>query len=292
MTHYEVLGVRLTATADQVKRAYYRKARAYHPDAHAGSSPEVLDEAQRAMAALNAAWNVLGDVQLRAEYDRALEQAKEAVAPQGRRARRAREAPRVPAFELGSGFSYWMASTGVVHGRDGVGTRVNLTVDTARDLRPLRALAPDGVCGLHAGGADIDDAQLVHVGELTGLQLLDLSNTAITDAGLLHLARLTDLEHLWLWGTGVTDAGLAIVGRLTKLKLLGLGNTAVTDAGLAGLAGLTRLRVLQLVGTGVLGHGLEHLHGLLDLERVTLPWRVRGRHRRRLKAALPRTAVA
>jgi DnaJ-domain-containing protein 1 len=289
-THYDVLGVRSSATAEQIKRAYYRKARTYHPDAHAGSTAAVLDEAERSMAAVNAAWNVLRDAQLRTEYDRALEQSR--TAKGARRRRRSAAEERIPPLEIGSGFSYWMGASAVVRGTDGTGVRVNLTVDTARDLTPLRNLAPDGICGLHAGGADIDDAQLVHIGELTGLQLLDLSNTAITDAGLLHLGRLEHLEHLWLWGTGITDAGLALVGRLQKLRLLGLGNTGVTDAGLAGLAGLTNLRVLQLVGTQVVGHGLEHLHGLLDLERVSLPWRVRGRHRRRLKAALPYAAVA
>jgi hypothetical protein len=288
-THYETLGVRATATAEQVKRAYYRKARSYHPDRHAGSSVAVLEEAERSMAALNAAWNVLRDEQLRAEYDRALEQSR--VATDGRRRHRRAPVDRPRPLQLGSGIHYFMGTSGVLRGREGTGHRVNLMIDTARDLSSLRALAPDGVCGIHASGALINDTQMIHLGELTGLQLLDLSNTQVTDAGVLHLARLDRLEHLWLWGTGVTDAGLAIVGRMPRLKLLGLGNTRITDAGLAGLSALMQLRVLQLVGTDVAGHGLEHLHGLLDLERVTLPWRVRGRHRRRLKAALPHADI-
>lgn len=292
-TYYEILGVARTATAAQIKRAYYSKARAYHPDGHSGASREVLDEAERSMAALNEAWQVLRNDRLRTRYDRVLED--EATEHQPRKAARGRTAParaETTPLALGRGIRYWMGTSGVVRAQDGVGHRVNLMVDTATDLSPLRAFAPDGVCALHCGGADITDAQLVHIGELTGLQLLDLSRTRITDAGLLHLSRLTQLEHLWLWDTAVTDAGLDIIRRMPRLRLLGLGNTRVSDAGLGGVAELKQLRVLQLVGTNVVGHGLDQLHGLVSLERITLPWRVRGRHRRRLKLALPNAAVA
>ena len=64
-SHYDVLGVGQGATQQDIKQAYYGKARAYHPDSHAGSSTAVLGEAQRAMSELNAAWNVLRDKRLR-----------------------------------------------------------------------------------------------------------------------------------------------------------------------------------------------------------------------------------
>ena len=293
LSHYELLGVAETATSAQIKRAFYKKARAYHPDAHAGSTRAVLLEAQRSMAALNVAWNVLSDDKLRAEYDRSLVEARTPTTTH-KRARSRHAAPPKPkaALALGKGIHYWMGTSGIVKSRDGHGHRVNLVVDTARDLSSLRGFAPDGVSALHCSGSAIDDAQLMHVGELTGLQLLDLSHTRVTDKGLLHVARLSSLQHLWLWDTGITDAGLAIVGRLESLRLLGVGNTAITDSGLAHLKGLHELRVLQLVGTNVRGPGLESLHGLASLERVTLPWRVRGRHRRALKVALANATVA
>jgi hypothetical protein len=288
VSHYEVLGVGSNASAQVIKRAYYRKARAYHPDAHAGSTAGVLHEAQRSMAALNAAWNVLRDADLRAEYDRALEEA--ARVSVGRRGgRRANKLDRRETLELGPGFHYWMGASGLL-GDDGddAGYRMSLLIDGAKDLSGLRSLPPNGVFALRAAGAAIDDGQLAHIAELTGLQALDLSDTLVTDAGLLHLLQLERLEHLWLWGTRISDAGLALLGQLVTLRLLGLGNTQVTDAGLAGLAGLRRLRILQLAGTEVSGRGLEHLHGLIELERVTLPLRVSARHRRSLKAALAR----
>ncbi|MEY2569068.1 MAG: hypothetical protein QOE35_3597 [Actinomycetota bacterium] len=283
-THYDVLGVSPKASSDQIKRAYYRRARAYHPDSHVGSSVAVLDEAQEAMAAVNAAWNVLRDPRLRSEYDGALSAAKMAA-----RQRRGRVRGPHPRLEIGNGFRYWMATSGVPGpaGR----TRISLAVDGATDLSPLRALAPTGLYALHAAGAAIDDAQLVHLTGMTGLQELDLTDTGVTDAGLLHLQGLDRLEHLALWDTHVTDEGLALLGRITSLRTLGLGNTRVTDAGMAGLASLSHLRVLQLWGTDVAGPGLDHLHGLRHVEIVTLPWRVRGRARRRLRSALPRALV-
>jgi hypothetical protein len=281
-THYDVLGVSPRASSDQIKRAYYRRARSYHPDAHAGSDDAVLDEAQRAMAGVNAAWKVLRDPRLRREYDR-----KHAITPAPPKPERPRRPPRL---ELGAGFHYWMGSSGAVK-RTGERTRLNLVVDGARDLAPLQTLAPDRIFALHASKARIDDAQLRHLQGITGLQMLDLAGTAVTDAGMVHLLGLDRLEHLSLWDTAVSDAGAALLARMGSLRHLGLGNTPLTDAGLAALGRLADLRVLQLWGTAVSGNGLDHLHGLTKLEIVSLPWRVRGRHRRRLKAALPDTLV-
>lgn len=290
-THYNVLGVRSTATDDAIKRAYYRKARAYHPDAHAGSSGAVIDEAERAMSALNAAWNVLRDPTLREEYDTALDEERRAAAKARSRGRR-RPSADTPPLSLGSGFRHRFGVLGTVSREGDDRPRLSLAVEGTTDLSPLRALAPTGLWSLDASDARINDAQLVHLQGMSGLQVLDLSRTPITDAGLLHLQDLDALDTLLLWDTNVTDAGLALIARIASLRILGLGNTAVTDAGLAHLRNIAGLRIVQLWGTAVTGHGLEHLHGLLDLEIVSLPWRVRGRHRRRLRTALPHALIA
>jgi curved DNA-binding protein CbpA len=62
-THYDVLGVDVTASPDEVRAAYRLAARDHHPDAggDAGRMQEV-----------NAAWHVLGDPVRRAAYDREL----------------------------------------------------------------------------------------------------------------------------------------------------------------------------------------------------------------------------
>jgi DnaJ-domain-containing protein 1 len=290
-SHYDVLGVVPDASGDDIKRAYYRKARAYHPDAHVGSADGVQEEAAKAMAALNQAWNVLRDGTLRTDYDRALAAAADrllAAKRERRRQGRPDDSPS-PLALVGNGFRHWLAAA-TLAGTDG-GMRLSLSIDGATDLEPLRLLAPDGLVALHAARAAIDDRQLVHLQPLAALQVLDLSETGVTDAGLLHLAGLERLESLSLWGTSVTDEGLRLLGRITSLRYLGLGETAITDAGLDAVSGLSDLRVLQLWGTAVAGPGLAHLHRHPRLEIVSLPWKVRGHHRRRLRRALPGALV-
>lgn len=62
-SHYDVLGVSVRATPDEVRAAYRRAARDHHPDAGGDA---------RRMSDLNVAWRVLGDPGRRAAYDREL----------------------------------------------------------------------------------------------------------------------------------------------------------------------------------------------------------------------------
>ena len=289
-THYDVLGITQEAVQEDIKRAYYRKARAYHPDAHAGSADPVLHEASRAMAALNAAWNVLRDERLRAEYDDALAMAT-ATGGVGTRLRRARSARHSPPLLIGNGFRYWLGPVGATLPDEDGRPRYNLAVDGRTDLAPLQRLAPNGLWGLHCERSPVDDRQLVNLQGMRGLQVLDLAGTRVTDAGMVHLQGLENLESLSLWDTRVGDNGLALIGRLTEIRHLGLGNCPVTDHGLASLSSLVEMRLLQLWGTEVRGPGLAHLHGLTNLERVTLPRRVGARFRRRLRRALPHVTL-
>lgn len=270
-THYEVLGVDRDAPLDEIKRAYYERARRYHPDAHASSPAAVRAEAERTMQALNSSWTVLRDRTRRRRYDRALERSAPASAQ-----------VRGWAALAGNGFQHWFGAA-----RRGLNLRL-----TGTSLAPLAALAPDGLVGLHAAHTGIGDHELRHLSGIRSLRLLDLSGTKVTDVGLVHLLGCDDLEIVSLWDTAVTDDGLALLGRLPNLRHLGLGNTRVTDAGLRHLAGLRRLRLVQLPGTAVSGPGLRHLHGLPELASVTLPWKVGAGHRRRLRAALPAAASA
>ena len=290
--HYDVLGVHPTASFEEIKRAYYRRARAYHPDSHSASSSRVRDEAEKNMATLNAAWRVLRDDDLRLRYDQSLAHPDgETPHRTGRRTYVRRSRPSPPALLAANGFRYWLGSLGTAVRGEGGDNRYNLSVEGARDLAPLKVLAPDKLWGLHAENSRIGDEQLMHLAGMAGLRLLDLTGTPITDVGLLHLQGLENLESLALWHTRITDAGLTLVGRVTSLIHLGLGATAVTDAGLAHLRHLTNLRSIQLWGTEVRGPGLQHLHGLTNLEMITLPWRVRGRHRARLRKALPNALI-
>ena len=286
-THYDVLGVPEDATIDEIKRAYYARARLYHPDAHVGSARPVQGEAELAMQELNAAWHVLQDPKTRHRYDRLLGESSD---PRRRGGAGRRPHRPLPALEIGSGFQSWLGGMSIKRGRGRAA--LNLRVAGATSLEPLRHLAPDGLWGLHAEDSRVDDAELRNLQVLTGLRYLDLSGTPVTDAGLVHVLACRSLDTLMLWETAVTDAGMELIGRMTSLRNLGVGNTRVTDAGLRHLRGLLGLRSIQLWGTDVTGPGLDVLHDLPELETITLPWRVRGRHRRRLRTARPGALVA
>ncbi len=65
--YYDILGVNRSATADEIKKAYRKLARLYHPDLHTGSRKI---EMEKKFKELNGAHEVLGDPDTRKKYDR------------------------------------------------------------------------------------------------------------------------------------------------------------------------------------------------------------------------------
>ncbi|AFU60192.1 putative chaperone protein DnaJ [Candidatus Nitrososphaera gargensis Ga9.2] len=63
MNYYAVLGISPDATADEVRQAYFRLAKLYHPDRN--KSPEATEK----MAEINLAYETLRDEHRRKEYD-------------------------------------------------------------------------------------------------------------------------------------------------------------------------------------------------------------------------------
>ncbi len=63
--YYEVLGVSKTATDEELKRAYRKLAKKYHPDAN----PDNKEEAEKKFKEVNEAYEVLSDKQKRNMYD-------------------------------------------------------------------------------------------------------------------------------------------------------------------------------------------------------------------------------
>lgn len=71
-SHYDVLGVSKSSTPEQIRRAYYQQARAWHPDRFVGKAAAEAAKAEEAMREVNEAFRVLGDKQRRSAYDNSL----------------------------------------------------------------------------------------------------------------------------------------------------------------------------------------------------------------------------
>jgi hypothetical protein len=79
VTHYDVLGVRRTATQAELRAAYLRLVRDHHPDRHATSPPEVRAAAEQRMRQLNEAWQAVGDHERRKHYDESIDRVPRAA---------------------------------------------------------------------------------------------------------------------------------------------------------------------------------------------------------------------
>ena len=104
------------------------------------------------------------------------------------------------------------------------------------------------------------DADLVQVGSLSGLVVLEMPGASVTDRGLAHLEWLIGLESLNVKGSMVTDAGMRHLNRLTRLGRLDISNTRVTDAGLRHLSRLPSLELLETSNTWITARGLEDFY--------------------------------
>ena len=87
MTHYEVLGVPVSASPADVRRAYLRAARVAHPDFHTDADAGTRSSAEERMRRVNQAWAVLGDDARRRAYDQTLADGEHEARVAERRAR-------------------------------------------------------------------------------------------------------------------------------------------------------------------------------------------------------------
>ena len=68
MNHYEVLGVNKNATQEEIKEAYKKLVKKYHPDIYPGDKTF----AEKKIKDINAAYEVLSDLDSKKEYDEML----------------------------------------------------------------------------------------------------------------------------------------------------------------------------------------------------------------------------
>ena len=68
-THYDVLEVTESASAEEIRKAFYAKAKEFHPDKHASATPEEKTKMEAKMKEVSAANHCLSDPEKRSQYD-------------------------------------------------------------------------------------------------------------------------------------------------------------------------------------------------------------------------------
>ena len=111
--YYKILGVSKEATTDEIKKAFRKLARKYHPDVNPGDK-----KAEEKFKEINEAYEVLSDSEKRKKYDTLGPNWQEQFGPQyNRRAYTYRTSPLD--FDSGSGFSDFFEA---LFGRSNVGS--------------------------------------------------------------------------------------------------------------------------------------------------------------------------
>src|SRR5262245_9476719 len=101
--YYQVRGIPRTAAADEIKKAYRRLARQYHPDLHSGAKKS---EMEKKFKEVNEAHEVLSDPDKRKKYDQYGAQWKQAEAFERARQQAGARGQGTPDFAFGGeGFS-------------------------------------------------------------------------------------------------------------------------------------------------------------------------------------------
>ncbi|GAB1600936.1 dnaJ homolog subfamily C member 7-like isoform X1 [Argonauta hians] len=67
--YYKILGVNKTATDEEIKKAYKKRALIHHPDRHSHDNPEVQKNEEAKFKEVGEAFNVLSDSKKRCRYD-------------------------------------------------------------------------------------------------------------------------------------------------------------------------------------------------------------------------------
>ena len=127
---------------------------------------------------------------------------------------------------------------------------------------------------LDCRASSITDSDLLDIGRLKTLTVLDLYDTRITDAGVEHLKGLTNLKSLGLYKTDITGDALAHVTDMKHLDLITLTETRLDDNSLKHLEDLPQIRYLDIAQTSITGRGLKHVTGMkLSLIHISEPTR-------------------
>lgn len=108
--------------------------------------------------------------------------------------------------------------------------RLDVKAEDDMDTSFLTDLLPNDLQSLFL--YNCDDGIMPHIGHLTGLQELYISDSTISDQGLALLCTLVSLQRISIYHTAIGDNGLFNLTQLSGLKWLTCSGTASTEEGL------------------------------------------------------------
>lgn len=69
-SHYDILGVKINASQGEIKKAYFKMMKKYHPDSNVNKSDENKEKDQKMFLNVQKAYEILADIDLKEEYDK------------------------------------------------------------------------------------------------------------------------------------------------------------------------------------------------------------------------------
>jgi DnaJ-class molecular chaperone len=119
--HYKALGVDAKATADEIKKAYRKLAKQYHPDSTGGDKKK-----EARFKEVSAAYEILGDPKKRAQYDEIRDHLRHGGMPRGAARGATAGAGGAQVWDLSDLFAQFFSGAG--QGRPGGGA-VHVEID-------------------------------------------------------------------------------------------------------------------------------------------------------------------
>ncbi len=135
----------------------------------------------------------------------------------------------------------------------------------------LTTNGPSAFAGLDFGSVKPDGQTMEKIGELTGLQALQLDVSHLPEQALMPLGKLKNLEYLSLAETATIDRELQWLVPLGSLKYLVLKGTKISDTGLKNIQKCRRsLRTLGLDGTNISDNELPIIDKCENLQFLSI----------------------